>query len=84
MQFNVFYDKVGKNLRLKVELYRDKGDEEKWVDYQKAMVEDLDTEMKQLTQPFEHQIREFVIDKLEHVQGTVSKVALCAVVYDCF
>ena len=73
------------NLRLKVELYRDRRDEEKWVDYQTAMVEYLDTEMKQLTQPFEHQIREFVIDKFEHLQGTVSvKVALCAILYDCF
>lgn len=73
------------NLQLKVELYRDRGDEEKWVDYQKAMVEDMDTEMKQLTQPFEHQIRKFVIDKLEHLQGTVSvKAGLCAILYDCF
>ena len=59
------------DLRGKVEVYRDRLDKEKWSDYQKGMIEDLDKGMKDLMQPLEQQMRTFAMDKLKPLQGAV-------------
>ena len=84
LQFDTFYGKVKEDLQGKVELYPRRQDNETWAHYQRAMAEELDKEMIELSQPLEQQMRAFVIHKLGHFQGihTVSvKVTLCAILY---
>ena len=71
LQFDKFYDRVTKDLRGRVEVYRDKLKEEKWKDYQKQMIEHLDKAMQNLVGSFEQQMREFAINKIKPLQGVV-------------
>lgn len=77
LQFDEFHDRVKEDLRGRVEVYREREEKEKWSDYQKTLIEYLDNEMKGLMQPFEQQMREFVIHKLKPLQGMANVIYIC-------